>query len=159
MWHYSHPPIPVCHVLFDWPQRVTMHFFTRISIHTNDVLPVVAFFHHWIKKYCLIISYSFKFDSFEASQAVYRNLWYIKSPLWKVICLLSAKFVISTQVAKKSTFWLPSKNEYLTSREYTLWHTTNAICCFSVKKLVTQGHVCLQKWFFVVYELRQLTIS
>ncbi len=37
--------------------------------------------------YCLRVSYSFIFDSFGASQAVYRNLCYIKSLLWKEICL------------------------------------------------------------------------
>ncbi len=43
----------------------------------------------------------FIFDSFGASQAAYRNLWYIESPLWKEICLFLGKFVISTQVAQK----------------------------------------------------------
>ncbi len=41
-----------------------------------------------LKKYCLLVRYLFIFDSFGASQAVYRNLWwYIKSPLRKVISL------------------------------------------------------------------------
>ncbi len=39
------------------------------------------------QSYCLRVWYSFIFDSFGTSQAVYRNLWYIKSPLWKEICL------------------------------------------------------------------------
>jgi hypothetical protein len=34
--------------------------------------------------------------------AVYRNLWYVKSPLWKVICLHLGLFVISAQAAKKN---------------------------------------------------------
>ncbi len=33
--------------------------------------------------YCLRVWYSFIFDSFGASQEVYRNLWYIESSLWK----------------------------------------------------------------------------
>jgi hypothetical protein len=37
-------------------------------------------------KYCLLVSYSFIFDSFGASKQVYRKLWYIKSPLWTVFC-------------------------------------------------------------------------
>ncbi len=39
-------------------------------------------------RYCLCVWYTFIFDSFGASQAVYRNLWYIESPLRKEICLL-----------------------------------------------------------------------
>ncbi len=65
--------------------------------------------------------YSFIFDSLGASQAVYRNLWYMKSPLWEKICLFFGCFVISAQVVKKSTFWLPNMNEYLTSREYRMY--------------------------------------
>jgi hypothetical protein len=39
------------------------------------------FFLTNFRKYCLLVRYSFTLDSFEASQAVYRNLWYIESPL------------------------------------------------------------------------------
>jgi hypothetical protein len=35
--------------------------------------------------YCLRVWYSFIFDSFGSSQAVYRNLWYIES-LYSVVC-------------------------------------------------------------------------
>ncbi len=41
-----------------------------------------------IQRYCLLVRYSFIFDSFGASRAVYRNLWYINSPRWEEICLL-----------------------------------------------------------------------
>ncbi len=70
------------------------------------------------QKYCLRVWYLSIFDSFEASQAVYWNLWFIKSHLWKIICLLYGLFVISAQTAKKSTFWLPIINKYLTRRQY-----------------------------------------
>jgi hypothetical protein len=46
-------------------------------------------------------AFDIRFDSFGASQAVYRNLWYIEAPLWKEICLFLGWFVISAQVAKK----------------------------------------------------------
>ncbi len=69
------------------------------------------------RKYWLLVRYPFLFDSFGASKAVYRSLWYIKSPMCKVICLLWDRFVISAQTAQKSRFWLPNINTYLTSRE------------------------------------------
>ncbi len=34
--------------------------------------------------------------------------------------------------------------------KYTLWHTTNAICCFSAKKLVTWVRLLTKMIFFVV---------
>ncbi len=67
-----------------------------------------------IKTYCMRIWYSFIFVSFGASQAVYRNLWYIESPLWKEICFVF--FCPGSQ--KKSTFWMPNINEYLMSKQY-----------------------------------------
>ncbi len=39
-------------------------------------------------KHKIHVRYLLIFDSFGASEAVYRNLGYIKSPLWKVLCLL-----------------------------------------------------------------------
>jgi hypothetical protein len=42
--------------------------------------------------------------AFGASQAVYRNLWYIKYPLLKEISFILGWFVIFAQVAKKSAF-------------------------------------------------------
>ncbi len=41
-----------------------------------------------LKYYCLLVRCLFMFVSFWVSQEVYVNLWYINSPLWKVICLL-----------------------------------------------------------------------
>ncbi len=46
---------------------------------------------------------------FHSTWTVYRNLWYIKSPLWKVICFLLGWFVISAQVGKK---WLILTPQY-----------------------------------------------
>ncbi len=40
-------------------------------------------------------------DLSRASQPVYGNLWYLKSPLSKEICLLFGQLVISVQSAKK----------------------------------------------------------
>jgi hypothetical protein len=40
-----------------------------------------------------------------------------------------------------------------------LWHTTNAICCFSAKKLITQARFFTKLNFLLIYELQQLTIS
>ncbi len=51
--------------------------------------------------YCLLVWYSLIFDSYRTSQVVYRNLWYIKSPMRKAICLLLGWFVISAKAAKK----------------------------------------------------------
>jgi hypothetical protein len=45
----------------------------------------------------------FIFDSFGARQAVYRNLWYIKSPLLNESCLLSCRFLISAKADEKTT--------------------------------------------------------
>ncbi len=46
---------------------------------------------------CVCVRYWFIFDSFGASQIVYRNLWYVESPLLKIICF-------STQSVKKQRF-------------------------------------------------------
>ncbi len=69
---------------------------------------------------CKTLIFIFIFDFFGASQKLYRNLWYIKSPLWKVISLPLGWFIISAQVAKKSIFWLPKINKYLTSMDLKL---------------------------------------
>jgi hypothetical protein len=73
-------------------------------------------------RYCLLVWFSFIFDSFVASQTIYWNMWYTKSPLWKVIYLLlgwlCSNFCPGSQ---KSTFWLPNIDEYLTSREYIIF--------------------------------------
>ncbi len=50
--------------------------------------------------YCLGVWYSFIFDSFGASHAVYRNLWYIKFPLWKEICFLGAYLLFLPRYTK-----------------------------------------------------------
>ncbi len=55
-------------------------------------------------KYCLLVSYSFIFESLGASRAVYRYLRYIKSSLLKVICQLLGWFVIFAQGAQKQHF-------------------------------------------------------
>jgi hypothetical protein len=43
-------------------------------------------------------------------------------------------------------------------QSYTLWHTTNAICCFSAENLVTQAHLFTKMNFLLFHELQQLTI-
>jgi hypothetical protein len=43
--------------------------------------------------------------------------------------------------------------------DYTLRHTTNAICCSSAEKLVTRDHLFTKTNFLLFYELQQLTIS
>jgi hypothetical protein len=54
--------------------------------------------------------FSITFDSFGASQAVYKNLRYLKSHLWKEIYFLGY-FVISVQAANKTTtFGQPNIN-------------------------------------------------
>ncbi len=88
-------------------------YFSRITWSENDKI-----IKHFGKIYCLLVWYLIIFDSFGASQAVFRSLCYIKPPLWKEICLFLGYFVISAQAAKKLTSWLPNINEYLTSREY-----------------------------------------
>ncbi len=65
---------------------------------------------------CLLIRYSFIFDSFGASQAVCKNLWYITSPLWKIICLLLGWYVVYVQAAQKINILLADINKYLASR-------------------------------------------
>ncbi len=72
--------------------------------------------------YCKLVRYSFIFDSFRASQAVYRNLWYIKSPLWKVICLLLGWFATSAQVAKRSNI-LTAQNKRISNK-----HGVHPVC-------------------------------
>ncbi len=51
--------------------------------------------------YCLLVRYSFIFDSFRASQAIYKNLWYVSYPLLKETCLLFGQFDNNAQAAKK----------------------------------------------------------
>ncbi len=48
-------------------------------------------------QYCLLVRYLFSCDYSGTSQAVFRNIWYIKSTLWKIICLLLGWWVISAQ--------------------------------------------------------------
>ncbi len=46
---------------------------SKTSIETS--LPIIV-----LDRYCLLVRYLFIFDSFGASQAFYRNLWYLKVP-------------------------------------------------------------------------------
>jgi hypothetical protein len=47
------------------------------------------------------------FDSFGTNQAVYRNLWYIKSPLWNEICLIFGLIYYFCPGSTNTTFLLP----------------------------------------------------
>ena len=94
-----------------------MQSFTEDPYMTDEKFREKGKFANSSLSYCLVVRYLFIFDSFGTSQAVCRNLWYIKSPLLKVICLLLGWFVITAQVAKKSAFWVPNINEYPKSRK------------------------------------------
>jgi hypothetical protein len=58
--------------------------------------------------YCLLFRYLLYLTTLGTSQAVHRNLWYIKSPLLKLICL-HGSFAISAQKARKTTLIIQCK--------------------------------------------------
>jgi hypothetical protein len=85
---------------------------------------------------CLIL---FIFDSFGASQAIYRNLWYIESPLWKEICLFSSSQKINILTAQykrisneQAVRWNSDNIRYL------LWYEPISFdwCCSVTKKWI-----------------------
>jgi hypothetical protein len=77
----------------------------------------------------LLLWYSFIFESFGESQAVYKNIWYVKSTLWKVICLLLGLFVIFAQAA-------PQKN--ILSAQYKQISKEQGVLFCQFWALVTQ---------------------
>jgi hypothetical protein len=89
---------------------------------------------------CSFDIYLFIFDSIWTIQAVYRNLWYIKSPLWKVICFLLGWFVISAQLGKKWPILTPQYKRISNKRSISKAYVKMSIRCCSCR-----GRVVLLK--------------
>jgi hypothetical protein len=98
---------------------------------------------YWIK-ILAVLPKIFILDCFEASQAVYRNLSYVKSPYQMKFVNFLAKMLFLPRQPKKTLFRLPFLNEFITRRQYLF--LSHFLLPMKKVLIPKQANSCVRDW-------------